>query len=287
MEKREELLEEDFSIPDQVEATEPLKIYLKEIEQIPRLSEEEEKALGKRIAAGDMEARQELEEASLHLVVSIASQYIDSGMHFLDLIQEGNIGLMQAVAQFTGEEGPFGEFAAPWIKEEIKMAVDEQSEEIRVPSFVAESMKKVQDTSRQLKQESGREASAAEIAAKMGDKTPEEVENILAMLKNPSFAEASADIESDAEDFGAEDTEEEADPTEEATASLIRKETVEELLQHLTEKEQKVIRTRFGLEDGKAHTPEETADILQISEEEIGQIELEAMNKMREAGSGL
>ncbi len=278
-----ETMIDDISIPDNVEASEPLKIYLKEIEQIPPLGAEEEKALGERIARGDMDARQRLEEANLSLVVSIASEYIGSRVQFMDLIQEGNIGLMQASAQYQGtEEVRFSEFAAPYIREEMKRAVEELGEEIKVPAFVAENMKKVQTTARNLRQESGKEPSASEIAAKLGDKTQEEVENILAMLKNPDFAENGF---TDEEDPDSEDTEEERDAAEDAVASLIRKEEVEELLTHLSEQEKDIIRMRFGLNDGKAHTPEEVAEKLGIREEQVGQIEKQAMLKMREAGS--
>ncbi|MBU3874817.1 sigma-70 family RNA polymerase sigma factor [Faecalicatena sp. AGMB00832] len=285
MKQIEEILENDISIPDGVEVTEPLKIYLKEIAQIPQLSENEERELGKRIAQGDMDARQQMEEANLRLVVSIAGEYVGRGMQFMDLVQEGNIGLMQAAAQYNGNTTKsFSAFAVPWIKEEMDRALDELSEEIRVPAYVAENMKRVQNTSRELKKELGREAKASEIAQKLGDKTEEEIESILAMLKNPAVQETDGSAQdSDGDEFAEE---EEDRASQDAVASLIRKEEVEELLSHLNEKEKKVIRMRFGLEDGKPHPVEEVAEQLGITAGEIGQIEIQAMQKLRSAGNG-
>lgn len=285
MKQIEEILENDISIPDGVEVTEPLKIYLKEIAQIPQLSENEERELGKRIAQGDMDARQQMEEANLRLVVSIAGEYVGRGMQFMDLVQEGNIGLMQAAAQYNGNTTKsFSAFAVPWIKEEMDRALDELSEEIRVPAYVAENMKRVQNTSRELKKELGREAKASEIAQKLGDKTEEEIESILAMLKNPAVQETDGSAQdSDGDEFAEE---EEDRASQDAVASLIRKEEVEELLSHLNEKEKKVIRMRFGLEDGKPHPVEEVAEQLGITAGEIGQIEIQAMQKLRSTGNG-
>ncbi len=284
MKQIEEILENDISIPDGVEVTEPLKIYLKEIAQIPQLSENEERELGKRIAQGDMDARQQMEEANLRLVVSIAGEYVGRGMQFMDLVQEGNIGLMQAAAQYNGNTTKsFSAFAVPWIKEEMDRALDELSEEIRVPAYVAENIKRVQNTSRELKKELGREAKASEIAQKLGDKTEEEIESILAMLKNPAVQETDGSAQdSDGDEFAEE---EEDRASQDAVASLIRKEEVEELLSHLNEKEKKVIRMRFGLEDGKPHPVEEVAEQLGITAGEIGQIEIQAMQKLRLQGT--
>lgn len=203
----------------------------------------------------------------------------------MDLVQEGNIGLMQAAAQYNGNTTKsFSAFAVPWIKEEMDRALDELSEEIRVPAYVAENMKRVQNTSRELKKELGREAKASEIAQKLGDKTEEEIESILAMLKNPAVQETDGSAQdSDGDEFAEE---EEDRASQDAVASLIRKEEVEELLSHLNEKEKKVIRMRFGLEDGKPHPVEEVAEQLGITAGEIGQIEIQAMQKLRSAGNG-
>ena len=283
MENNEEFLTDDISIPEDVEATEPLKIYLKEIGQIPLLDAGQEQELGKRIAKGDPDARRQLEEANLRLVVSIARHYSGRGMQFMDLIQEGNIGLMRAVEKFDYTKGNrFSTYASWWIKEAITRAIDEQSREIRVPVHVAENMRKVQKMAQSLKQELGRDATAGEIAERLGDRTAEEVENIQALLKNPLSLETPVgeDGESSLEDF-IEDEEEKT--PEDAVASLIRKEEVAQLLEKLSEKEQKVIRLRFGLEDGKAHTLEEVGGMMNVTRERIHQIEERAMQKLREA----
>lgn len=283
MENNEEFLTDDLSIPEDVEATEPLKIYLKEIGQIPLLDAGQEQELGKRIAKGDPDARRQLEEANLRLVVSIARHYSGRGMQFMDLIQEGNIGLMRAVEKFDYTKGNrFSTYASWWIKEAIMRAIDEQSHEIRVPVHVAENMRKVQKTAQLLKQELGRDATSGEIAKRLGDRTAEEVENIQALLKNPLSLETPVgeDGESSLEDF-IEDEEEKT--PEDAVASLIRKEEVAQLLENLSEKEQKVIRLRFGLEDGKAHTLEDVGGMMNVTRERIRQIEERAMQKLREA----
>ena len=276
------ILENDISIPENVEMTEPLKIYLKEIGQIPLLSEEEELMLGKQIAAGDLDARRRMEESNLSLVVSAAGLYAGQGMQFMDLIQEGNIGLMHAAGTFDYKEGRrFSEHAFPLIDAAIRLAVEEQSMDIQVPAHVAESMQKVQKTARKLKQDLGRDVTSAEIAQFLGDKTAEEVESIQAMLHNPSSV-GEAFMEK--EDSGFEDPDAgEADAQEDAVNSLIRQEEVAQLLGHLSPVEQKAIRLRFGLEGGKAHTYEEVGEAMDMSGEQIRQIEGQAMNKLREA----
>lgn len=279
----EELLENDISIPEHVEVTEPLKIYLQEIGQIPLLSAEEEQALGKLMAEGDMDAKQKMEEANLRLVVSIAKHYNGHGMQFMDLIQEGNIGLMRAVEKFDYTKGNrFSTYAVWWIKEAIKRAIDEQSREIRVPVHVAENMRKVQKTMQQLASELGREATSAEIAERMKGKTTEEIEAILTLLKNPVSLETPV---GDAGDSSLEDfvQDEEEKTPEDAVNSLIRQEEVALLMEQLNEKEQKVIRMRFGLEDGKVHTLEEVGGLMKVTKERIRQIEESAMRKLREA----
>lgn len=283
MENKEDFLRDDISIPDHVEMTEPLKIYLKEIGQIKPLDAEGELELGKRIIRGDMDARRQMEEANLRLVVSIAGRYTGRGMQFMDLVQEGNIGLMDAVENFDFTKGDrFAPYASKKIGEALRNAIDEQSREIRVPAQVAENMSKVQKISRVLKQELGRAATSAEIAERLGDKTPEEVENIKALLKNPLSPEIQSDGDSEAPygDF-AEDEEENA--PEDAVASLIRKEEVAQLMEHLSEEEQNVIRLRFGLEDGKARTQEEVGEMLSLTGEHIRRTEECAMQKLREA----
>lgn len=283
MEQNEEFLINDISIPKDVEVTEPMKIYLKEIGRIQLLSPEQEQELGKRAAAGDQDAKRAMEEANLRLVVSIAKHYTGRGLQLMDLIQEGNIGLLRAVEKFDYTKGSrFSTYASWWIKEAIMRAIDEQSREIRVPVHVAENMRRVQKAARMLKQELGREATAEEIADNLGDKSAAEVDNIQVLLKTPVSLETPIGEEgnSSLEDF-IED--EETKSPEDAVISLTQKEEVRELLTHLNEKEQKVIRMRFGLEDGKIHTLEEVGESMEVTSERIRQIEERAMRKLREA----
>ena len=273
--------EQELTIPENVEVTEPLKIYLREIGEIPLLTEKEEKELGKKCAEGDMDAKRRLEEGNLRLVVSIAKHYTGHGLAFLDLIQEGNLGLMRAVEKYDyTKENRFSTYATWWIKEAITRALDEQSREIRVPVHVAENMKKVQKAGKQLQQELGREPSAAEIAARLGDKTEEDVKNILTYLQTPVSLETP--VGEEGETNLSDLVEDKAEQTpEEAISLLVQKEEVRELLKLLNEREQKVIRLRFGLEDGRTHTLEEVGKELSITRERVRQIEARALEKLK------
>lgn len=277
----EEFMKQDISIPEDVELSEPLKIYLNEISRIPLLSEEQEKELGKQISAGDKEARQKLEEGNLGLVISIAKYYHGRGLLFMDLIQEGNIGLMQAVEKYDyTKAGRFAMEAVTWIEEAMLSAIEEQTQEIRVPAQVAENMKKVQQTAAVLQQELGREATAGEIAERLEDRTEEEIENILSFLKNPASKEQTEEPEAAG---GNIEQEEDVDPSERAMASLIQKEEVAALLEQLTETERQVICWRFGLADGKAYTAEEAGREMNLSSDEVCQLEQAAMKKLKES----
>lgn len=269
-------------VPDSVDMTEPLKIYLKEIGRIPLLTAEEELELGRQIAEGDTEARRKMEEANLRLVVAVAKHYAGKGMQFMDLIQEGNIGLMRAVEKFDYTKGSkFSTYAVWWIKEAILRALDSQSREIRVPVRVAQNMNKISKTERKMEQTLGREVAAEEIAKEL-HMTTEEVERMQSYIKNPVSLETPVGDEEDSslEDF-IEDTQE---PTpEEAVAALVQKEEVQEMLSTLTEKEQKILRLRYGLEDGNVHTLEETGQILGVTRERIRQLESRALEKLRKS----
>lgn len=269
-------------VPDSVDMTEPLKIYLKEIGRIPLLTAEEELELGRQIAEGDTEARRKMEEANLRLVVAVAKHYAGKGMQFMDLIQEGNIGLMRAVEKFDYTKGSkFSTYAVWWIKEAILRALDSQSREIRVPVRVAQNMNGISKTERKMEQTLGREVAAEEIAKEL-HMTTEEVERMQSYIKNPVSLETPVGDEEDSnlEDF-IEDTQE---PTpEEAVAALVQKEEVQEMLSTLTEKEQKILRLRYDLEDGNVHTLEETGQILGVTRERIRQLESRALEKLRKS----
>lgn len=274
-------MEKELNIPEGTEVTEPLKIYLNEIGQIPLLDAEEEKELGRRSVDGDEEARRRLEEGNLRLVVSIAKHYTGRGIPLMDLIQEGNIGLMRAVEKYDfTKENRFSTYASWWIKEAIQRAIDQQSREIRVPVYVAEAMKKVQRISKELQQSLGREATPEEIAEKLGDKSTEDVKNILSYLQNPVSLETP--VGEDGENNLGDMVEDKASPTpEEAMNLLVQKEEVSELLNALNDREKQVIRLRYGLEDGKTHTLEEIGEELKVTRERVRQIESRAMEKLR------
>lgn len=267
--------------PAEETASEALSIYLKEIGQIPLLTEDEEKELGEKAAGGDNDARRRLEESNLRLVVSIAKHYAGRGVQLMDLIQEGNIGLMRAAEKYDyTKENKFSTYAAWWIKESIQRAIDQQSREIRVPVHVAENMKRVQKVSRELQQSLGREPSPAEIARKMGDKTEEDVKNVLSYLQNPVSLETP--VGEDGEDsLGDMVADKSGDSPEDAMNILVQREEVRELLETLTDREREVIRLRYGLDGGRSHTLEEIGEKLGVTRERIRQIETRAMEKMR------
>ena len=265
----------------EAESSEPLKIYLQEIGQIPVLDEEEEKELGRRSAQGDETARKRLAEGNLRLVVSLARHFTGRGVPLLDLIQEGNMGLMHAAEKYDYQkENRFSTYAAWWIREAMQRAIDQQSREIRVPVHVAENMKKVQKAARDLQQELGRDATPKEIAEKMGDRTEEDVRNILTYLQNPVSLETP--IGENGEDSLGDLVEDQSEATpEEAMDILVRKEEVDELLETLNDRERRVIRLRYGLEGSRSHTLEEIGEMLGVTRERVRQIEARAMEKLR------
>ena len=263
------------------EMTGPLQIYLNEIGQIPLLSEEEERELGEKSVAGDAAARQRLAEGNLRLVVSLAKHYTGRGVPIMDLIQEGNMGLMHAAEKYDHtKENRFSTYAAWWIKEAMQRAIDQQSREIRVPVHVAENMKRVQKAARELQQSLGRDATPAEIAQKLGDKTEEEVKDIISYLQSPVSLESP--VGEDGEDSLGDLVEDRTETTpEEAMNILARQEEVRELLGSLTEREQQVIRLRYGLGEERPQTLEEIGSMLGVTRERVRQIEARAMEKLR------
>ena len=263
------------------EMSEPLQIYLSEIGQIPLLSEEDEKRLGEKSAQGDEEARRKLSEGNLRLVVSLAKHYTGRGIPLMDLIQEGNMGLMRAAEKYDyTKENRFSTYAAWWIKEAMQRAIDQQSREIRVPVHVAENMKRVQKTARELQQSLGRDATPKEIAEKLGNKTEDEVKDIINYLQSPVSLETP--VGDDGENSLGDMVEDKSEPTpEEAMNILVRQEEVKELLEKLGDRERQVIRLRYGLEDGRTHTLEEIGDMLGVTRERVRQIEARAMEKLR------
>ena len=274
-------MEKEQHISTEETVSESLKIYLREIGQIPLLTEEEEKELGRKSAAGNESARRRLEEGNLRLVVSIAKHYTGRGVQLMDLIQEGSIGLMRAAEKYDyKKENRFSTYASWWIKEAMQRAIDQQSREIRVPVHVAENMKKVQKAARDLQQELGRDATPKEIAEKMGDRTEEDVRNILTYLQNPVSLETP--IGENGEDSLGDLVEDQSEATpEEAMDILVRKEEVDELLETLNDRERRVIRLRYGLEGSRSHTLEEIGEMLGVTRERVRQIEARAMEKLR------
>ena len=286
-EEEVELDKIDLSVPEGVSIEDPVRMYLKEIGKVSLLSADEEIELAKRMEKGDEAAKKRLAEANLRLVVSIAKRYVGRGMLFLDLIQEGNIGLMRAVEKYDfTKENRFSTYASWWIKEAMQRAIDQQSREIRVPVHVAENMKKVQKISKDLQQKFGREATPEEIAEEMKDKSPEFVKEILSYLQNPVSLETPVGEDGE-NNLGDMVEDKDATTPEDAMNQLVQKEEVQELLESLNDRERQVIRLRFGLEDGKTHTLEEIGDELNVTRERVRQIEARAMEKLRSKATKL
>ena len=261
-------------------AEDPVRMYLKEIGRIPLLSSEEEIELAKRMEMGDEEAKKKLSEANLRLTVSIAKRYSGRGMQFLDLIQEGNLGLIKAVEKFDYSKGyKFSTYATWWIRQSITRAIADQARTIRIPVHMVETMNRVNRTSRRLLQEYGREPTPEEIAVTMN--LP--VERILEVSKisqEPVSLETPIGEEEDSHLGDFIQDEHVPVPSEEAAHTLLR-EQLEEVMDTLSDREQKVLALRFGLEDGKPHTLEEVGRDFQVTRERIRQIEAKALRKLR------
>ena len=274
-EKMEKILsQEGYAIDD------PVRMYLKDIGKIPLLSAEREAYLAERIAEGDKAAKDELTEANLRLVVSIAKRHVGKGMYFLDLIQEGNLGLMKAVDKFDHSKGyKFSTYATWWIRQAITRAIADQARTIRIPVHMVETIHKVSRTARQLLQTLGREPNTDEIAAELG-MTPEKVRDIMKIAQDPVSLETPIGEEEDSHlgDF-VEDSDSPA-PSDSASYSLLR-EQLFTVLHTLTTREEQVIKLRYGLEDGRPRTLEEVGKKFDITRERIRQIEAKALRKLR------
>lgn len=270
----------DLSVPEGVSIEDPVRMYLKEIGKVPLLTAEEEVELAKRMEQGDEEAKKRLAEANLRLVVSIAKRYVGRGMLFLDLIQEGNLGLLKAVEKFDYRKGyKFSTYATWWIRQAITRAIADQARTIRIPVHMVETINKLIRVSRQLLQELGREPTPEEIAKEM-DLSVDRVREILKISQEPVSLETPIGEEEDSHlgDFIRDDN---APVPADAAAFTMLKEQLEEVLGTLTEREQKVLRLRFGLDDGRARTLEEVGREFNVTRERIRQIEAKALRKLR------
>lgn len=270
----------DLSVPEGVSIEDPVRMYLKEIGKVPLLSAEREIELAKRMEEGDEDAKKELAEANLRLVVSIAKRYVGRGMLFLDLIQEGNLGLIKAVEKFDYHKGyKFSTYATWWIRQAITRAIADQARTIRIPVHMVETINKLIRVSRQLLQELGREPSPEEIAEEL-DMPVERVREILKISQEPVSLETPIGEEEDSHlgDFIQDDN---VPVPAEAAAATLLKEQLGEVLNTLTDREQKVLRLRFGMNDGRARTLEEVGKEFDVTRERIRQIEAKALRKLR------
>lgn len=271
---------DDFIIAEGINIEDPVRMYLKEIGKVPLLSACEEIELAKRIAEGDLEAKDKLTEANLRLVVSIAKKYIGRGMQLLDLIQEGNLGLLKAVDKFDYKMNyKFSTYATWWIRQAITRSIADQARTIRIPVHMVENINKLTRINRQLVQELGREPSNAEVANKMGI-TEEKVTAIMKFAQEPVSLESPVGEEDDTHLGDFVEDENTKTPVKAATYTLLREQLVE-VLSTLTDREQRVLILRFGLEDGKSRTLEEVGVEFKVTRERIRQIEAKALRKLR------
>ena len=278
--KPEELTDEELLGSNSAKVNDPVRMYLKEIGVVPLLSNEEEKELAIAVENGDLEAKQRLAEANLRLVVSIAKRYVGRGMQFLDLIQEGNMGLMKAVDKFDYSKGfKFSTYATWWIRQAITRAIADQARTIRIPVHMVETINKLVREQRNLLQELGQDPTPEQIAERM-DMTPDKVREILKIAQEPVSLETPIGEEEDSHlgDFIPDD--DIPAPADAAAFSLL-KEQLNEVLNTLNERERDVLRLRFGLVDGKARTLEEVGSQFNVTRERIRQIEAKALRKLR------
>ena len=277
----------NLSVPDGVSSDDPVRLYLKEIGKYPLLPTEEEIALAKQIAEGTPEeqaaAKKKLSEANLRLVVSIAKRYVGRGMQFLDLIQEGNLGLIKAAEKFDYTKGyKFSTYATWWVRQAITRAIADQARTIRIPVHMVETINKLIRVNRQLAQELGRDPTPAEIAKEMGI-SESKVREIIKIAQEPVSLETPIGEEEDSH-LGDFIEDENAPAPAEVASNAMMREQLQEVLHTLTPREEKVIRLRFGLEDGQAHTLEEVGKEFNVTRERIRQIEAKALRKIRHPG---
>ena len=280
-EEEPELSDEDLIGSTSAKVNDPVRMYLKEIGVVPLLTNEEEKELALAVEAGDVEAKQRLAEANLRLVVSIAKRYVGRGMQFLDLIQEGNMGLMKAVDKFDYSKGfKFSTYATWWIRQAITRAIADQARTIRIPVHMVETINKLVREQRNLLQELGQDPTPEQIAERM-DMTPDKVREILKIAQEPVSLETPIGEEDDSHlgDFIEDEVIE--NPVDYTTRIVLR-EQLDEVLDTLTDREENVLRLRFGLDDGKMRTLEDVGKVFNVTRERIRQIEAKALRKLRQ-----
>ena len=278
--KPEELTDEELLGSNSAKVNDPVRMYLKEIGVVPLLSNEEEKELAIAVENGDLEAKQRLAEANLRLVVSIAKRYVGRGMQFLDLIQEGNLGLIKAVDKFDYTKGyKFSTYATWWIRQAITRAIADQARTIRIPVHMVETINKLVREQRNLLQELGQDPTPEQIAERM-DMTPDKVREILKIAQEPVSLETPIGEEDDSHlgDFIEDEVIE--NPVDYTTRVVLR-EQLDEVLDTLTDREENVLRLRFGLDDGKMRTLEDVGKVFNVTRERIRQIEAKALRKLR------
>lgn len=280
VQKEEAIDLNDLSVPPGIKINDPVRMYLKEIGRVPLLSAAEEIELAKKIEDGDEEAKRRLAEANLRLVVSIAKRYVGRGMLFLDLIQEGNMGLIKAVEKFDYNKGyKFSTYATWWIRQAITRAIADQARTIRIPVHMVETINKLIRVQRQLLQDLGREPTPEEVSKEM-DLTPDKVREILKIAQEPVSLETPIGEEDDSH-LGDFIEDQEALAPSDAAAYELLKEQLEDVLDTLTDREENVLRLRFGLDDGRTRTLEEVGKVFGVTRERIRQIEAKALRKLR------